>query len=175
MILPGSRYAELLAARAPTEKWRDPKRQHDLFAVAQSSPEQLGWARGKAVMVGAFTFGELSTRRTGFRTDERYGLERQADALATIMSDAELLPLGGLAQLLVIGAGSAAGAWTAFRSLRGRRRRDLAIMAGAVLGFFLLATVAYWRAGRLVDILYPSVALGLSYVIVLLLKKRWQP
>jgi hypothetical protein len=175
MIAPGSRYAELLATRVPVEKWRDPLRQHDLFTVVQSSPEQLGWARGKAVMVGAYTAGELSRRRTGFRTDERYGVERQADALATILSDAELAPLGGLGQLVVIGLGSAIGAWTAFRSTRGRRRRDLAVAGGAMAGFFLLATIAYWSAGKLVDILYPAVALGLSYGIVLVLKKRWQP
>jgi CHASE2 domain-containing sensor protein len=170
----GSHYAELLAMRVPTRTWREPARQHDLFAVVQSEPAQMAWARGKAVLVGMFVPEEKSIRRTGFRTDERYGVERHADALATILSDAEVLPLGGVAQLLVIGVGSAIGTWTAFRSMRGRRRRDLAIAGGAIVALFLLATIAYRTAGRLVDILYPSIALGLSYGIILVLKWRWR-
>jgi CHASE2 domain-containing sensor protein len=174
MAVRGTRYAEMLAARAPTEVWRD-QRHRGYAEVLGSTPRELGWARDKIVVVGSLTPEELSRRRTGFRTDERYGVERQADALATILSDAEVLPLSGFDQSLVIALGSVVGVWVGLRSSRGRRKRDLLSLAVALLSFLLLATIAYRSTRILVDILYPSVALLLSYGVVLELRRRWMP
>jgi CHASE2 domain-containing sensor protein len=175
MAVPGTRYAELLAARAPTEMWRDHQRHRRYAEILGSTPRELGWARDKIVLVGSLTEEELSRRRTGFRTDERYGVERQADALATILSDAEVLPLSELDQSLVIALGALIGVWIGLRSSRGRRRKDVVLLAGALLGFLLLATVAYRTSRTLVDVLYPSVALMLSYGVILGMRKKLMP
>jgi CHASE2 domain-containing sensor protein len=172
MAVRGARYAEMLAARAPVAAWRDRTRHHDYFEVLGATPAELGWARNKIVIVGALTDAELSRRRTGFRTDERYGVERQADALATILSDAEILPLGGFNHALVIALGSTVGMWAGIRSTRGRRWRDLGMLAAALAAFILLATFAYRSGGILVDILYPSVGLFLCYAVVRELRRR---
>jgi CHASE2 domain-containing sensor protein len=174
MAVPGMRYAEVLAARAPTQVWRV-KRHRRYAEVLGATPRELAWAHNKIVLVGSLTENELSRRRTGFRTEERYGVERQADALATILSDAEVLPLSGLDQSLVITLGSLLGVWVGLRSSRRRRRKDVLLLTAALLGFLLLATVAYRSAGILVDILYPSVALLLSYGVLLELRRRWMP
>jgi hypothetical protein len=75
----------------------------------------------------------------------------------------------------VIALGSVLGVWVGIRSSRGRRRKDLVLLMAALLGFILLATIAYRSMGILVDIIYPSVALVLSYSVLLELRRRWSP
>ncbi len=172
MFTAGSRYGELLTARAPTAEWRDPVRRFDYEAVLAADAADLSWARGRIVLVGAAVEAERSSRQIGLKTDVRYGVERHADAIATILSDAEVRPLGGLMQLGLIAVGAAVGWWIVFRKGRGRPLVDAALVVGA-LGVFVLISAIGYRVGRtLVDIVYPAAALLLAFTVVSLLR-RW--
>ncbi len=175
MVSAGSRYGEMLAARAPVGVWRDPARRIDYPTVLAAAPADLGWARDKIVLVGSITADELSRRTIGLGTDERYGVERHADAIATMLSDAEARPLGGMGHFGVILVGAVVGAAVGFHTHRGRGGRAAALLIAAVVGFGIFATITY-RTGRiLVDVLYPSAALILAYLAVFLLRRRWLP
>jgi CHASE2 domain-containing sensor protein len=172
MFSEGSRYGELLSARAPTTVWRDQVRRFDYAAVLAADAADLEWARGRIVLVGAAVETERFTHRVGLTRDVRYGVERHADAIATILSDAEVRPLGGLAQLAFIAVGAVAGWWIAFRRSRRRRRLDAALVAAALGSFLLISAIGYRFGRTLIDIVYPGVALLLAYAVVSLLRKR---
>jgi CHASE2 domain-containing sensor protein len=173
MFSEGSRYAELFASRARTAWWRDPARRVDYATVLAAAPAELAWARDKIVLIGAPRPEEVFRQGVGFTQDERYGVERHADAIATILSDAEVLPLRWGWQLVIIFLGAAAGGWSALRSRRGRRWRDAVLLASAVVGFGVVASIAYRTAHTLVDVIYPSLALFLAYAMVFELRRRW--
>jgi CHASE2 domain-containing sensor protein len=170
MMTAGTRYGEMLAVRAPLGEWRDPVRRFDYAAVLALPPERLEWARGRIVLVGVETAMDLAT----VRSEERYGVERHADAIATILGNAEPTPVGGAAEYLIVAGLAALGGLLAYR---GRRRlswsRALLISLGVLAGLFVLSTALYWSGHRLLNLLYPLLAFLLTFASLLLLRRRW--
>ena len=171
----GSRYGEMLSVRAPVAQWRDPIRRFDYAAVLATPVERLTWARGKIVLVGAVVAPELSNRRIGLRRDARYGVERHADAIVTILANAEPIPVSLLAQNLLLAISAALGAWLAYYAPRRRLRQATAIVLAVFLGLALLSFILYWGAHRLLNVLYPALAFLLTFVPLLTLRHRWLP
>lgn len=171
----GSRYGELLAVRAPLGAWRDPVRRFDYAAVLAASPQSLGWARGRIILVGGAVAADLSQHKIGFRTDKRYGVERHADAIATILGNAEVRPVGQLVEYLIVAALAGLGAVFAYRGPRPRRLRSILITLGVLAGLALLSTVLYWSGHRLLNLLYPFLAFLLTFSILLRHRRRWLP
>jgi len=132
IMVRGSRYGEMLAVRAPVAVWRDPIRRFDYSAVRDMPVEHLAWARGKIVLIGATIGAELSSRQIGLRRDTRYGVERHADAIVTILGNAEPIPVSLAAQNVLLAILAALGAWLAYRGPR-RHIRHSIITALAVL------------------------------------------
>src|SRR6185503_1374464 len=92
VMTPGSEYGEMLAVRSPLRVWRDSTRRFDYAQVERLPPESLSWARGKIVLVGAQWPGDRFESWSGFRRDVRYGMESHADAIATMLGNAEPRP-----------------------------------------------------------------------------------
>jgi len=169
MMTAGTRYGEMLAVRAPLVEWRDPKRRFDYAAVLALPPERLEWARGKIVLVGV----ETSTDLAPVRSEERYGVERHADAIATILGNAEPTPVSRAAEYLIVAALATLGALLAYRGPRPRWGRALLISLGVLAGLTALSTVLYWSGHRLLNLLYPLLAFLLTFGSLLLLRRRW--
>lgn len=169
----GSRYGELLAVRAPLAEWRDPVRRFDYAAVLAASPQSLGWVRGRIVLVGGAVAADLTRGRVGLRTDKRYGVERHADAIATILGNAETRPVGRAAEYLIVAALAGLGALLASLGPRPRRLRAILISLGVLAGLALLSTMLYWSGHRLLNLLYPLLAFLLTFTILLRLRRRW--
>lgn len=171
----GSRYGEMLAVRAPLAAWRDPDRRFDYAAVLALPPERLTWARGRIVLVGDVVPWDRTGRRIGFRNDKRYGVERQADAIATILGNAEPRPVGRLVEYLIVAALAALGAVLAYWGPRPRRLRATLLTVGVLVFLALLSTLLYWSGHRLLNILYPFLAFLLTFAFLLRLRRRWLP
>jgi CHASE2 domain-containing sensor protein len=175
IMVRGSRYGEMLAVQAPLGKWRDPVRRFDYAAVLALPPERLEWARGKIVLVGAAVKEDLSTRDVGFREDQRYGVERHADAIATILGNAEPRPVGRAAEYLIVACLAALGAVLAYWGPRPRRLRATVITLGVLTGLALVSTLLYWSGHRLLNLLYPFLGFLLTFAFLLRLRRRWLP
>jgi CHASE2 domain-containing sensor protein len=171
----GSHYGEMLAVRAPLGEWRDPKRRYDYAAVLALPPGRLEWARDRIILVGNAVTADLSQRKVGFRTDKRYGVERQADAIATILGNAEPIPVGSAIEYLLVAALAGLGAVLAYRGRRPRRGPALLMVLGVFAGLALLSTILYWGGHRLLNLLYPLLAFVLTFSSLLLLRRRWLP
>jgi len=171
----GSRYGEMLAVRAPLGEWRDPRRRFDYSAVLALPPERLEWARGRIVLVGAAVPEDLASREVGFRRDERYGVERHADAVATILGNAEPMPVGRTAEYLLVAGLAGLGALLAYRGPRPRRGRALLMVLGVFAGLAVFSTVLYRGGHLLLNLLYPFLAFVLTFASLLLLRRRWLP
>jgi CHASE2 domain-containing sensor protein len=169
----GSRYGELLAVRAPLGEWRDPVRRFDYAAVLASPAQSLAWARGKIVLVGGAVAADLARRRVGFRTDKRYGVERHADAIATILGNAEVVPLGRGVEYLIVAGLAGLGALLASLGPRPKRRRAVLLALAVLFGLALLSTALYWSGHRLMNLLYPLLAFLLTFTILLRFRRRW--
>lgn len=166
----GARYAEVLAVRVPVDRWRDPVRRFDYAAVLDPAAGQPTWARDKIVLVGEVSEKEESTRRVGLTQDARYGVERHADAVATLLNDAELRLLGGAGHLVLIGIAAVIGGWLGYRRFR-RRWVRWAGIAAAMVAFAAVAASFYYGGRVLVDLVYPMAAMmtGMGMVAV----SRW--
>ena len=169
MMAAGTRYGEMLAVRAPLGEWRDPKRRFDYAAVLALPPERLEWARGRIVLVGVETSLDLAP----VRSEERYGVERHADAIATILGNAEPTPVSRAAEYLIVAAPATLGALLAYRGSRKRWGRALLMSLGVLAGLIALSTVLYWTGHRLLNLLYPLLAFLLTFGSLLLLRRRW--
>ena len=170
----GSRYGEMLSVRAPVAAWRDPVRRFDYAAVLAMPVEQLAWARGKIVLVGPLG-ADVTTRRVGLRADSRYGIERHADAIVTILGNAEPIPVSILGQDLLLLISAAIGAWFAYHGPRRRLRQATLIALAFFAGLALLSIALYWGAHRLLNVFYPALAFLLTFVSLLKLRHRWLP
>ena len=171
----GSRYGEMLSVRAPVAQWRDPIRRFDYAAVLTTPVERLTWARGKIVLVGAVAAPELTSRRVGLRRDARYGVERHADAIATILASAEQIPVSLLTQDILLAIAAALGAWFAYHAPRRRLRKATVIVLAFLAGLALLSIILYWGAHRLLNVFYPALAFLLTFISLLKLRHRWLP
>lgn len=171
----GGRYGEMLAVRAPLEAWRDHQRNFDYAAVLAAPPERLAWARNRIVLVGAVVRPELSSRRIGFRTDRRYGVERHADAIVTILGNAAPRAVPRGLEYLLVAALAALGSVLSYRGPRPRLPRATLMSAGTFAGLAGLAVLLYWTSHRLLDILYPFASFLLTFILLLRLRRRWFP
>jgi CHASE2 domain-containing sensor protein len=170
----GSRYGEMLSVRAPVAAWRDPVRRFDYAAVLTTPVERLTWARGKIVLIGSLG-GDVVSRRVGLRSDSRYGVERHADAIATILGNAEPIPVSLPLQDLLLAISAALGAWFAYHGPRRHLRQATLIALGFFASLALLSIVLYWGAHRLLNVFYPALAFLLTFVALLQLRRRWLP
>ena len=174
LVARGGRYAEVLAVRVPVARWRDPARRFDYAAVLDATPASLTWARGRIVLVGAVSEEELSTRRVGLGRDARYGVERHADAVATLLNGAEVRPLGGASHSLLIAVAAAGGGWLAYSRPR-RRWQRVTLAAAGVVGLAAFATVLYYTSRLLVDLIYPMGAMMIGMGVVTVFRRRFAP
>lgn len=172
----GSWYGEMLAARAPLLEWRNPdSRRFDYATVLGMGPDRLQWARGRIVLVGAEVSRELSRRRILLHEDARYGVERHADAVVTMLGNAELVPVGAPLQFVLLAGFAGLAAWLAYRGPKPRLGRVALTTLGIMTGLGLASVVAYWVGHRLLNILYPALAFLLTFGSLLLLRQRWLP
>jgi CHASE2 domain-containing sensor protein len=171
----GSRYGEMLSARAPLSAWRNPIRRFDYSAVLALPPERLEWARGRIVLVGSLDKSDLSNDQVGLREDFRYGVERHADAIVTMLGHAEPIPVSLLMQDLLLALSAALGAWLAYHGPRRRLRPAVIIAIAFLVGLALLSIVLYWGPHRLLNVLYPALAFVLTFGSLLKLRHRWLP
>ena len=169
----GTQYGEMLAVRAPLSRWRDPGRRFDYRAVLASPIEELDWARDRIVLVGSTTPSEAFKQRVGFRTTVRYGVERHADGIATIMGNAETRPVGRLAEFLIVMVFALWGMFLASRSAGIRFRRALLITSGVFGALVVISTALYWGQNRLLNLLYPLLGFVLTFFVLLRLRVRW--
>jgi CHASE2 domain-containing sensor protein len=169
----GSRYGEMLSVRAPVADWRDPIRRFDYAAVLDMPLSRLAWARGKIILVGAAVGAELASRKIGLRRDTRYGVERHADAIVTILGNAEPTPVSFVAQNLLLAALAAIGAWLAYHGPRRRIRHSIGTVLVVLASLALLSMVLYWSSHRLLNVLYPALAFLLTFGSLLTLRRRW--
>ena len=171
----GSRYGEMLAVRAPIATWRDPRRHFDYEAVLAMPAEQLGWAKNKIVLVGATVEKDAFERVIVLRKDRRYGVERHADAIATILGNLEPRPVGPLMEYLLVAGLTGIAAVLAYRTPR-PRRLHAALMALAVFGGLAALSIVLYRSGHLLlNLLYPMLAFLLTFAFLLRLRRRWLP
>jgi CHASE2 domain-containing sensor protein len=173
LMTAGSRYGEMLAVRAPVAAWRDPIRRFDYAAVLAFPLDRLAWARGKIILVGAAVAAELGSRKIGLRRDTRYGVERHADAIATLLADAEPTPVSLAAQNLLLAVLAALGAWLAYRGPRRRLRHALGMVVIVFASLALLSMALYRGPHRLLNVLYPALAFLLSFGSLFTLRRRW--
>lgn len=171
MMASGTRYGEMLAVRAPLVEWRNPARRFDYTAVLALPPERMAWARGRIVLVGS----EVTADLIEVRSEKRYGVERHADAIATILGNAEPTPVGRTVEYLIVATLAALGAVLAYRGQRSRWGRALLIALGVFAGLALISTALYWSGHILLNILYPLLAFLLTFSTLLLLRRRWLP
>jgi len=171
----GSRYGEMLAVRAPLGRWRDPIRKFDYSAVEAMTPERLAAVRGRIVLVGAEVDAERYHQLIGLRSDDRYGVERHADAVATMLGDAELVPVADAAQYGFLAALAGLGGWLAYLGPRRRLARATLTALAVLAGLAVASTIVYWTGHRLLNILYPALAFLITFVSLLLLRRRWLP
>jgi len=169
----GSRYGEMLSVRAPIAEWRDPIRRFDYSAVLDMPVQRLDWARGRIVLVGAAVGTELTSRRIGLRRDTRYGVERHADAIVTILANAEPVPVSFIAQNILLATLAALGAWLAYRGPRRHLRHSIMTVLAVFAGLALLSMLLYWGPHRLLNVLYPALAFLLTFGSLLTLRRRW--
>lgn len=175
IMTPGSRYGEMLAVRAPITAWRDPRRRFDYDAVLALAPGQLGWANRKIVLVGSAVEQDVSERTVALHTDRRYGVERHADAIATMLGNAEPRPVGALIEYLLVAALTGLAAVLAYRNPRPRRLRA-ALLAFAVFAGLALLSIVLYRSGHLLlNLWYPMLAFLLTFGFLLRLRRRWLP
>jgi len=173
IMVRGSRYGEMLAVRAPVAVWRDPIRRFDYSAVRDMPVEHLAWARGKIVLIGATIGAELSSRQIGLRRDTRYGVERHADAIVTILGNAEPIPVSLAGQNVLLAILAALGAWLAYRGPRRHIRHSIITALAVLVSLALLSVVVYWGPHQLLNVLYPALAFLLTFVSLLTLRRRW--
>ncbi|HEU5217695.1 MAG TPA: CHAT domain-containing protein, partial [Gemmatimonadales bacterium] len=171
----GSRYGELLSVRAPLEKWRDPARRFDYAAVLAAPPERLAWARGRIVLIGSLDSTEIMEVRAGIRHEKRYGVERHADAIATMLANVEPRPAGGGVVYGLMALMAAIGALLAYRGKRPRRVQAVLRVSIPLVGLALLSTLLYRSSHTLLNVLYPAAVLLATYISLLLLRRRLLP
>jgi CHASE2 domain-containing sensor protein len=169
----GSRYGEMLSVRVPVAEWRDPIRRFDYAAVLAMPLQRLDWARGKIVLVGTAVGAELASRQIGLRRDRRYGVERHADAIVTILAHAEPLPVSFVAQNVLLATLAALGAWLAYHGPRRHIRQSIITVLVVFASLALLSLLLYWGPHRLLNVLYPTLAFLLTFVSLLTLRRRW--
>jgi CHASE2 domain-containing sensor protein len=175
IMTPGSRYGEMLAVPAPISAWRDPQRNFDYDAVLRMSQAQLDWARGKLILVGSTVKRELATRWFGLRLDRRYGVERHADAIVTLLGNAEPRRVGALVNYLLVAALTGLAAVLAYRTPRPRGLRAALMGLAVFAGMVLLSIILYRSAHLLLSLLYPFLAFLLTFPFLLRLRRRWLP
>ncbi len=159
----------LLLRVAPPGYWRDAAR-HVSYADALD-PARVADQRfnGRIVLVGAMALARADSNedihvvRDGFAPRQVFGVELQADAIATLVSGRvpQLLTVGGhlATTLLACGVGAAA-ALVLYRQPRWRRR-------GALLALTLAwLLVAWWLATRdiVLNAAHDVIAMLLSYL-----------
>jgi len=169
----GSRYGEMLSVRAPVAAWRNPIRRFDYLAVLDMPVQRLDWARGKIILVGAVVAAELTRRQIGLRRDARYGVERHADAIVTILGNAEPIPVSFTGQYVLLAIMAGLGAWLAYRGPRRHIRQSILTVLAVFVSLALLSVVLYWGPHQLLNVLYPALAFLLTFVSLLTLRRRW--
>jgi CHASE2 domain-containing sensor protein len=129
--------ASRLLLLSPLEYWRDPARRH-AYAQWLDPASPAANLQGKIVMVGITTesAGDEHSVRRGLASEDRFGVELQADAMRNLLSGFTLRPLDPAAQFLWMLALAILGA-AASLFMVGRMRWARTSMLAAALAIYL--------------------------------------
>ncbi|MEO8451676.1 MAG: CHAT domain-containing protein [Gemmatimonadota bacterium] len=144
-------YGDVLQGRVPLSTFRN---RLVLLALEQHAP----------------TF---EVRRGLGSIEQRYGHELLTDELNLLLSGKTLRPMAGWAQfgmmLLMAAAGAAGAAWSRLKSLRWR----LLWCGVAAIAYLGVAAALYSRQHLLLNTMYHLASLVVSFLAVLLIRRRW--
>jgi len=158
---------------SPLDDWRTPVRRH-AYARWLEAGAPVAAARGRLVIVGLATASALDEHsvRRGLRTEDRFGVELQADALRSLLSAHTLRPPGWPAQLAGMVVLALAGGVVAF-FLVGRSRAIRLLVPGAVaLGYLGFSASILAAGGVLLNPLYDLGAFLAAFLLLGRLERR---
>lgn len=147
--------ASRLLPLSPLADWRAPARRHAYAQWLEAGPPAAD-LRGRLVIVGLATSSapDEHTVRRGLRTEDRFGVELQADAMRNLLGGTVLRPPGWPAQLAAMFALAAAGGLAAFFLAARPRVVGLVALAAAALAYLGVSAALLAFAGVLLNPLY---------------------
>lgn len=172
----GDDAAMLLVRPAPPGYWRDARRSVPYAALLDPARGDAG-LKGAILLVGATSLGDANANRDahelvrGFAVRKVYGVELQADAIASLATgDVVAFAAADLqaVTMTLMALGGAAASLVTARLTRGRRRLAL---AGIVFAYLLVA-VGCAAANVLLNVLYDLAAFFAAYALLAWLQRR---
>jgi CHASE2 domain-containing sensor protein len=165
----GDTVVSLLLPVSPARYWRDPRRRVS-YAEALELPADALRAKvhNKIALVGVTLERghDLYSVVRGLHRENVFGVELQADAIATLAAGTTARPPGVTAQWSWMVALFLAGATASF-GLHGRSRLLRALLMASILPLYLLLAVVFYAAfGWLLNALYDLAAFAGGYLIL---------
>jgi CHASE2 domain-containing sensor protein len=135
----------------------------------------LGDLHGKLMLIGWENPGVLFPIVRGWNSEQRFGLEVEADALNTVLREIRIAPLGAGLQFLVILLTASLGALAAYLIVPfGRLAAGIALVVGVVV-YFIAGAALYAHSHALLNTLFDLTALAFAFLAVSLTRKVWFP
>jgi CHASE2 domain-containing sensor protein len=156
-IAQGDNVAQLILRLSPLDELRSASRRHRYQDVVFApAPEKFN---GRIVLVGLESAEETFAVFSGFRREQRFGVELHADAVNALLREVRIHPLHPAGQGTIMLLMAAIGA--ALRLIDRRLVRRLALFSAVAL-YFAATVFMYLEFEILLNTLYHAFALGLA-------------
>lgn len=158
---------------SPLDDWRAPARRH-AYARWLETDASAAEARGRLVIVGIATSSALDEHsvRRGLRTEDRFGVELQADAMRSLLVGSTLRPPGWAAQLGGMVVLALAGGVTAFFLVGRSRAIRMLVPVAVVLAYLAFSASILAAAGVLLNPLYDVGAFLAAFLLLGRLERK---
>ena len=165
--------ASLLLRLSPSDYWRQPQRRISYAHVLDpASTVPLDGLDGKIALVGVTLREDLHDVTRGWQSEELYGVELHADAIANLSRGVAVRPLGPTAQWLLMLVLAGAGAALSF-VLYDRPPLQRRLVLGALFLAYAAAGVAFYLAfDILLNTLYDLAAFAAAYAWLSRLQRK---
>jgi CHASE2 domain-containing sensor protein len=166
--------ASRLLLLSPLTYWRNPARRLDYADVVDPAAPLPTSLRGDVVVVGLATRSgrDEYTVRQGLASEDRFGVELQADAIRNLLSGFTLRPLKPGTQLIWMLALASLGAVAAFFTAGRPRSQRMALLAAMLAVYATLAAAMLVRSGTLFNPVYDLGAFLITFAILGRLERR---
>jgi CHASE2 domain-containing sensor protein len=165
----GDTVVSLLLPVSPAHYWRDPRRRVSYTEALELPADALRAKFHNQIALVGVTLErghDLYSVVRGIHRENVFGVELQADAIATLAAGTSARPPGVTAQWSWMVVLFLAGATTSFQ-LHGRSRRLRVLLMVSVLPLYLLLSVVFYAAfGWLLNALYDLAAFAGGYLIL---------